>query len=83
MKMEALEIFERVKRIVTEQLSIEENKVVPEANFIDDLGADSLDGTELVMALEEEFDIEVPDDEIEKLTTVQDVVEYISTTRKK
>ena len=70
-------VFEKVKEIVVEQLGVEEDEVTMESSFIDDLGADSLDIVELIMALEEEFDIEVPDEEAEKITTVGDVVEYI------
>lgn len=72
------EVFEKVKGIVTEQLGVEEEKVTMDASFIDDLEADSLDIVELVMALEEEFDIEIADEEAEKITTVKDVVEYIN-----
>lgn len=72
------EIFERVKKIVAEQLEVEPGKVTPEANFANDLGADSLDTVELVMALEEEFDIEIPDEAAEQIATVQAVVDYIS-----
>ncbi|MDG1154156.1 MAG: acyl carrier protein [Alphaproteobacteria bacterium] len=71
------EIAERVKKIVVEHLGVEESKVVPEASFIDDLDADSLDTVELVMLLEEEFDIEIPDDAAEKITTVGDVIKHI------
>ncbi|MDY7025574.1 MAG: acyl carrier protein [Pseudomonadota bacterium] len=71
-------IEERVKKIVVEQLGVEADKVVVEASFVDDLGADSLDTVELVMALEEEFDIEIPDEEAEKITTVQAAIDYIS-----
>ena len=70
-------VFEKVKEIVVEQLGVEEDEVTMESSFIDDLGADSLDIVELIMALEEEFDIEVPDEEAENITTVGDVVEYI------
>ena len=70
-------VFEKVKETVVEQLGVEEDEVTMESSFIDDLGADSLDIVELIMALEEEFDIEVPDEEAEKITTVGDVVEYI------
>lgn len=70
-------VFEKVKEIVVEQLGVEEDEVTMESSFIDDLGADSLDIVELIMALEEEFEIEVPDEEAEKITTVGDVVEYI------
>jgi acyl carrier protein len=71
-------IAERVKQIVAEQLGVDEDQVVPEASFMDDLGADSLDTVELVMALEEEFDIEISDEDAEKIQTVQDAVDYIS-----
>ena len=70
-------IFEKVKKFVADQLSVEDEKVVPEASFSNDLGADSLDTVELVMALEEEFDIEIPDEAAEKITTVQEAVDYI------
>ncbi|WP_374712171.1 acyl carrier protein [Symbiobacterium terraclitae] len=70
-------IFEKVKAIIVEQLSVEEEEVTPEASFIEDLGADSLDIVELIMALEEEFEIEVPDEDAEKLTTVGAAVAYI------
>ena len=70
-------IEERVKKIVAEQLGIDEVKVVPEASFVDDLGADSLDNVELVMALEEEFNTEISDDEAEKIATVKDAIEFI------
>lgn len=68
----------RVKKIVVEHLGVEEAKVTPEANFIDDLGADSLDTVELVMAFEEEFGIEIPDDAAEKILTVQDAINFIN-----
>jgi acyl carrier protein len=71
------DIAERVKKIVVEHLGVEESKVVPEASFIDDLGADSLDTVELVMAFEEEFNIEIPDDAAEKILTLQDATNYI------
>lgn len=71
------EIFDKVKGIVVEQLEVEEDKVTPEANFANDLGADSLDTVELVMALEEEFDIEIPDEAAENIATVQAAVDYI------
>ena len=67
----------RVKRIVCEQLGVGEEEVTTSASFIDDLGADSLDTVELVMAFEEEFEIEIPDEEAEKISTVQDAVDYI------
>ena len=70
-------IEERVKKIVVEQLGVSEDQVTPDASFVDDLGADSLDTVELVMALEEEFDAEIPDDQAEKITTVKQAVEFI------
>jgi acyl carrier protein len=69
---------DRVKKIVVEHLGVEEDKVKEAAHFIDDLGADSLDTVELVMAFEEEFGIEIPDDAAEKITTVKDAIDYIS-----
>ncbi len=74
----ANEIEDKVKSIIVEQLSVTEDQVKPEAKFIEDLGADSLDTVELVMAFEEEFDITVPDEEAEKLTSVGEVTEYIT-----
>jgi len=71
-------MLEKVQKVVAEQLSIETSEVTLEKSFSDDLGADSLDIVELVMALEEEFDIEIPDDDAEKLTNVQNVVDYIA-----
>jgi len=71
-------IEERVKKIVVEQLGVKEEEVNAEASFVDDLGADSLDTVELVMALEEEFKTEIPDEEAEKITTVQQAVDYIN-----
>ena len=71
---------EKVKDIIVEQLGVSADQVKPEAKFIDDLGADSLDTVELVMAFEEEFEIEVPDEEAEKLTSVGDVISYIDST---
>ena len=75
-------IFERIKKIVVEQLGVEDEEVVPSASFVDDLGADSLDLVELIMSLEEEFSdsskkIEIPDEDAEKILTVQDAVDYI------
>lgn len=70
-------IFDKVKAIIVDQLGVEEDEVSPESSFIEDLGADSLDIVELIMALEEEFEIEVPDEDAEKLTTVADAVNYI------
>ncbi len=75
--MSAEEIFEKVKAIIVEQLGVADTAVTLEASFIDDLGADSLDIVELVMALEEEFDIEIPDTDAEKVVAVSDVVDYI------
>jgi acyl carrier protein len=69
----------KVKEIIVEQLGVTPEQVTPEASFIEDLGADSLDTVELVMALEEEFDIQIPDEEAEKITTVQQAVDYIAT----
>jgi acyl carrier protein len=71
-------VQERVKKIVVEQLGVNEGEVKSEASFVDDLGADSLDTVELVMALEEEFDCEIPDEEAEKITTVQQAIDYIN-----
>ncbi len=71
-------IEERVKKIVVEQLGVKEEDVTGEASFVDDLGADSLDTVELVMALEEEFACEIPDEEAEKITTVQQAIDYIT-----
>jgi len=71
-------VEERVKKIVCEQLGAKEEDVVPQASFVDDLGADSLDTVELVMALEEEFETEIPDEEAEKLATVQDAIDYVN-----
>ena len=72
------EIFEKVKEVIVDQLGVPEENVTNEATFLDDLGADSLDIVELIMALEEAFDIEIPDEEVEKAITVKDVVDYIS-----
>ncbi len=71
------EIFEKIKGIIVEQLGVTESNVTMESSFIDDLGADSLDIVELIMALEEEFDTEIPDADAEKVVTVGDVVDYI------
>lgn len=70
-------IEDRVTDIVVEQLGLERDKVQPESKFVDDLGADSLDTVELVMALEEEFDIEIPDEEAEKITTLKEAIAYV------
>ena len=75
--MNTEEVFEKVKEIIVEQLGVAETSVTMEASFIDDLGGDSLDIVELVMALEEEFDMEIPDADAEKVVTVGDVVDYI------
>ena len=72
------DIVDRVQKIVVEQLGVKEEEVTLEASFVDDLGADSLDTVELVMALEEEFDTEIPDEEAEKIGTVQQAVDYIN-----
>lgn len=70
-------LFARIKEIIVDQIGVDEDSVTAEAKFIDDLGADSLDIVELVMALEEDFDIEIPDEDAEKIVTVGDAVEYI------
>ena len=70
-------VADRVKKIIVDQLGVEEETVTPEASFVDDLGADSLDTVELVMALEEEFGIEIPDEDAEKITRVQEAISYI------
>ncbi|HCD71906.1 acyl carrier protein [Thermovirga lienii] len=75
MRME--EITARLKEIVMDRLDVEEDQIKPEASFVEDLGADSLDIVELIMGIEEEFDIEIPDEDAEKLTTVGDAMEYI------
>lgn len=71
-------VAERVKQIVVEQLGVKDEEVSNDSSFVDDLGADSLDTVELVMALEEEFNCEIPDEEAEKITTVQQAIEYIN-----
>ena len=71
------EVFEKVKKIIAEQLGVDESEIQDESHFIDDLGADSLETVELVMALEEEFGIEIPDEDAEKIQTVGDVKKYI------
>jgi len=75
-------IEERVRKIVVEQLGVKEEEVTKEASFVDDLGADSLDTVELVMALEEEFECEIPDEEAEKITTVQQAIDFINAHQK-
>ena len=76
-------VEERVKKIIAEQLGVEEDEVTPEASFVEDLGADSLDTVELVMALEEEFGHEIPDEQAEKLQSVGDVIKYIEDLQQK
>ena len=73
-----MSVQEKVKEIIVDQLGVDDKQVTTSASFIDDLGADSLDTVELVMALEEEFDIEIPDEEAEKITKVQDAIDYIN-----
>ena len=70
-------VEEKVKEIICEQLNVSEEDVVPTASFVDDLGADSLDQVELIMAMEEEFDVSIPDEDAEKIATVQDAIDYI------
>ena len=70
-------VDEKVKSIIVEQLGVDEEEVTPDASFVDDLGADSLDTVELVMAFEEEFDLEIPDEDAEKIATVGDAISYI------
>ncbi|OPX36276.1 MAG: acyl carrier protein [Desulfobacteraceae bacterium 4484_190.2] len=70
-------VEEKIKKIICEQLDVAEKDVVPEASFVDDLGADSLDQVELIMAMEEEFDISIPDEDAEKIGTVQDALNYV------
>ena len=72
-----MSVEEKVKEIIVDQLGVDDKQVTTTASFIDDLGADSLDTVELVMALEEEFDVEIPDDEAEKIAKVQDAIDYI------
>jgi acyl carrier protein len=76
-------VEEKVKQIIVEQLGVDESEVTPTASFVDDLGADSLDTVELVMAFEEGFEIEIPDEDAEKIQTVQDAVKYIEAHPKK
>jgi acyl carrier protein len=71
------DVEEKVKEIICEQLNVSAEDVVPEASFVDDLGADSLDQVELIMAMEEEFDISIPDEDAEKIATVKDALDYI------
>ena len=72
------DIAEKVKKIICEQLNVSEEDVVPDASFVDDLGADSLDQVELIMAMEEEFDVSISDEDAEKIGTVKDAIEYIT-----
>ncbi len=72
-----MSLDQRVKEIIVEQLGVEEDEVTPKASFIDDLGADSLDTVELIMAFEEEFDVEIPDEEAEKIVTVKDAIDFV------
>ena len=76
--LEVKKVFDKIKKIIVEQLGIDEDKVTTDASFIDDLGADSLDMVELIMAIEEEFEIEVPEEEAENIVTVSDAINYIS-----
>lgn len=71
------EVADKVKKIIVEQLGVNEDQVKPEATFVEDLGADSLDLTELIMAMEEEFDVEIADDDAQKIVKVQDAIDYI------
>ena len=72
------EVEEKVKKIISEQLDVPEDDIVPSASFVDDLGADSLDQVELIMAMEEEFDVSIPDEDAEKISTVKDAIDYIN-----
>ena len=76
-------VADQVKKIIVEQLGVDEDEVTPDASFVDDLGADSLDTVELVMAFEEEFSIEIPDEDAEKITRVKEAIEYIESHGKK
>ena len=75
-------MLDKVREIIVEQLGVEPDQVKPESNFVDDLGADSLDTVELIMSFEEEFGVEIPDTEAEKIRTVQDVINYIEANKK-
>ncbi|MBV9403758.1 MAG: acyl carrier protein [Acidobacteriaceae bacterium] len=77
-----MSVAERVKQIIVEQLGVDENQVDPSASFVDDLGADSLDIVELVMAFEEAFDLDIPDEDAEKIKTVGDAIKYIEDKKK-
>jgi acyl carrier protein len=74
-----MSIEDKVKKIIAEKLSVDMEEVVPEASFVDDLGADSLDLVELIMSMEEEFDVEISDEDAEKITTVKDAFDYVAT----
>ena len=78
-----MSVEEKIKKIICEQLEVDEKDVIPEASFVDDLGADSLDQVELIMAMEEEFDLSIPDEDAEKIATVQDAIDYINNGMKK
>jgi len=71
------DVTDKIKKIICEQLDVPEEDVVPEASFVDDLGADSLDQVELIMAMEEEFDVSIPDEDAENIGTVQDAIDYV------
>ena len=73
-----MSIEDKVKKIIAEKLSVDMDEVVPEASFVDDLGADSLDLVELIMSMEEEFDVEISDEDAEKMTSVKDAMEYVN-----
>jgi acyl carrier protein len=77
-----MSVAEKVKQIIVEQLGVDENQVDPSASFVDDLGADSLDIVELVMAFEEAFDLDIPDEDAEKITTVKHAIDYIEAKKK-
>ncbi len=77
-----MSVEEKVKKIICEQLGVNEEDVVPEASFVDDLGADSLDQVELIMAMEEEFDVSISDEEAEKIVLVRDVIDYVEKDKK-
>jgi acyl carrier protein len=77
-----MSVAEKVKQIIVEQLGVDENQVDPSASFVDDLGADSLDIVELVMAFEEAFDLDIPDEDAEKITTVKQAIDYIEAKKK-
>lgn len=76
--METEQIFEKVRNVIVEQLGVDESEVTMDASFLDDLGADSIDIVEFIMALEEEFGLEIPDEEVDKIVTVENVIDYIS-----